>query len=376
MSAAMVGVLTSLFAVAAPTLTISMQPKYSNQASIRPAVTVSGISGSFSGWMEFRRYSGTSCSGGYWPRSSVSVTGNNTYTGPEVQDGSVGQFSLWVRLRTSSTVYDTECFPYLVQRPVTVTATLPKSVYDNNDRMEPAVQLANTTTDAGGQVEVARWATPGCGPATGTSIGILPVVGGKPQGTVNMQDGVMGVHSYRITYSGDTKNSAAATVCNDYTIGVYIRGKVFEDNDGSGTLDPGEEGVRGVVVTVRKGQTVAGSATTNSSGSYEVLITSTGTFTVSAAAPSGYEGTGLTELTVQVSGTTVSDRNFGVAQVPSTLLPMPTTSTSDAPLGDAPKAASDSGFALLSFLALGLVALAAVAMLVLVFALRGRNESL
>jgi hypothetical protein len=376
LSAAMVGLLSTLFAVAAPTITITMDSRQPSEGSIRPTIT---LSAGTNATLDFRRYSGTSCSGSFQSFGSVTVTtGSTTYTGPNLQTGSLGQFSLWVLLHSGSTTLDTKCFPYVVQRIVTATATLAKTVYDDNDRMEPAVALANTTSDAGGQIEIGRWASAGCGPGNAVSVGILPVVAGKALGTLNMQDGVMGAHSFRVTYSGDTKNSQAVSLCKDYTTGVYIRGRVFEDNDGSGTLDPGEQGVAGATVTVRKGQSSVGSATTTGSGLYEILVTSTGTYTVSLTPPQGFEDTGGTELTVQVTGSTLTERNFGVAHVPSTLLAKPTgVAAGDPADGERPNVQSPSqaGFAVLSFVALGLVAVAAVAMLVLVFTLRGRNEA-
>jgi hypothetical protein len=132
-------------------------------------------------------------------------------------------------------------------------------------------------------------------------------------------------------------------------------------------------------VTVRKGQSVVGSANTNSTGAYEVLVTSAGTYTVAVTPPKGYDSTGLPELTVQIGGATAGERNFGVAQVPSTLLPKPTLTATDDPSPAHPvKAASgsDAGFALLRMVALGLVVLAALTMLVLIIASRSRNDGL
>ncbi len=375
LSAALVGVLTSLFVVAAPTVTITMESQQPDQGAIRPTVTLSTAT---NGTLDFRRYTGTSCFGGFINLPSVTVTTSaTTYVGPDLQTGTLGQFSAWVRLRSGSTTLDTKCFPYLVQRRVTAVASLPKPVYDNNDRLEPTIELTNPTPDAGGQVEVARWSTPGCGPANAVSAGILSVVGGVPQGTVNMQTGVMGTYSFRVTYSGDSKNTSAASLCKGYSVGVYIRGKVFQDNDGSGTIDPGEEGLAGATVTVRKGQTSIGSATTSSSGLYEILVTSPGTYTVSETPPKGYEGTGPAELTVQVTSSTVDDRNFGVAQVPSTLLPSPTAAPSGDVATNPPRTASNqSSFTFISFLALGLVVVATLVLSALLFLSRNRNEGL
>jgi len=375
LSAAMVGVLIPLFALAAPALTITMEPAYPDQGPIRPAVTVSGATGT-NPRLEFRRYLGTTCSNNS-TLTTLTISGNGTFTGPDLQPGNTGAYSLRVRFVSSTSSVYSGCVSFLVRRTVTATTTLPKAIYDNNDRLEPVMELANTTADAGGQVEITRWAGSGCGPGKSVSVGVLPVAGGKPQGKVNLQDGAMGPHSFRVTYSGDTKNGPAASACADYTIGVYIRGRVFQDNDGSGTVDPGEEGLAGAVVTVRKGQSIVGSATTSGSGLYEILVISTGTFTVSLKPPEGYEDTGATEFTVQVSGNSVNERNFGVAQVPSTLLARPTGSVDDPPAADRPSVGlpSEAGFTVLSFAALGLVALAAVAMLVLVFALRNRQEN-
>jgi SdrD B-like domain len=374
LAAAMVGVLSSMVALAAPTLTISMAATQSNQGEILATVTVGGGT---PGVLEFRRYSNTSCTTGVSLVGSVTIAGSGTFTGPNLQTGNIGGYGLRVRFVGSRTV-NSNCFAYLVQRTVTVTAALPKPVYDNNDRMEPAIELANTTADAGGQVEIGRWAGPGCPAGKAVSTGILPVVAGKPQGTVNLQDGLMGVRSFRATYSGDTKNSTATSVCKDYTIGFYIRGKVFQDNDGSGTIDPGEEGIADAIVTVRKGQSVVGAPTTDPQGAYEVLVTSTGTYTVSLTPPKGYDSTGPAELTVQITGSAVNDRDFGVAQVPSTLLPMPTlTAGDDLPAAIPPEASStsDAGFAVLRMVALGLLVLAAATLAVLILGSRNRHDA-
>lgn len=375
LSAIAVGVLMALSFVtpvaAAISLNIKMDPKYLTQGSIYPTVTVSGASGSST--IQFRRYTNSSCSGNWQTLPSKEIAGNGEVTGPDLQTGNPGTYS--VRASVGSV---TDCQVYLVLKQVTVGIQLAKSVFEVGEKIEPQVALQGATGDAGGQVEFGKWSAAGCGPAKAVSAGIRPVVNAQPQGTINLQESTLGVRSVHVAYSGDTKNTEAGSACKDYTVGTYIRGKVFQDADGNGLLDPGDVGIPGVVITLQKAQGTA-TATTNNSGSYEFLVTSAGLYTLQQTQPIGFDSTTSDRLTVTVSaaGSVSMAIDFGEAQVPSTLLPSRTaTAEPETPVEAFPERPTtpQSSFAALRLVALGLVVIAALVLLVLVFAARWRRD--
>lgn len=389
LSAVAVGILMALSVVTpaaaanTPSVTIKMDPKYSIEGTIRPIATISGGTSSISGALYFRRYTSVSCAdSGQQVGSSVPVNGNNYYEGPNFQTGSTGDYGVRVFFDSSNTSQNSdkwsECKGYLLQKQVTVGIQLTKSVFEVGEKIEPQVALQGATGDAGGQVEFGKWSSAGCGPAKAVSAGIRPVVNGQPQGTVNLQESTLGVRSVRVAYSGDTKNAEAGSACKDYTVGAYLRGKVFQDADGNGTLDAGELGIPGVVVTLQKAQGTA-TATTNNSGSYEFLVTSAGLYTVQQTQPIGFDSTTSDRLTVTVSaaGSLSTAIDFGEAQVPSTLLPSRTATAEPETTVEAfPERPTtpQSSFAALRLVALGLVVIAALVLLVLVFAARWRRD--
>jgi hypothetical protein len=374
-SAAVVGILTSIFVVApaaaAATVTINLAPKYLISDSVRPTVTISGASGTPT--LTYRRYNNGNCEGSQQFFYSISF-GNGTHTGPDLQTGNAGPHSL----RVSYGGVNQPCKPFLLQRQVTAAVQLSRNTFEVGERVEPGIALSGGSGSAAGQVEVGRWPTAGCGPGKAVSVGTLAVTG-QPQGTVNLQDGSMGVRSFQATYSGDERHTAAASPCRDYTVGVFIRGKAFQDADGSGTLDAGEPGKAGVVVTLTRPQGGTASATTGDTGSYEFFVTSNGSYTLTSAVPTGFDSTTEPELTVQVASSSVGEQNFGVVELPSTLLPFPIGSRSASTVAPLPEgleetSSSAEGFALVRLLALALVVIAAFALLWLIFAARSRRE--
>jgi hypothetical protein len=374
LSAAVVGILISIFAVApaaaAATITIKLEQKYLIEDSVRPTVTISGASGTST--LAYRRYNNGNCEGSPQLFSSISF-GNGTHTGPNLQTGDPGPHSL----RVSYGGVNQPCLPFLLQRKVTAIAQLAKNTFESSERVEPGIELSGGSGSTAGQVAVSRWPAAGCGSGRVVSVGTLPVTG-QPQGTVNLQDGSLGVKSFQATYSGDERHTGAASPCRDYTVGAYIRGKVFQDADGSATLDAGETGAAGVVITLHRPQGGTASATTTDTGSYEFFVTANGKYTLTSALPTGFDSTSAPELSVQVASSSVGDQNFGVVELPSTLLPFSLGSPASGAVAPMPESleepTSGEGFALVRLLALGLVVVAALALLWLIFAAHSRRE--
>jgi hypothetical protein len=375
LSAAVVGILTSIFVVvpaaAAATITINLGAKYLIGEPVRPTVTISGANGTPT--LTYRRYNNGNCEGSQQFFYSISF-GNGTHTGPDLQTGNAGPHSL----RVSYGGVNQPCKPFLLQHRVTAGVQLAKNSFEAGERIEPGIALSGGTGSAAGQVEVGRWPSAGCAPGKAVPVGILAVTG-QPQGAVNLQDGSLGVKSFQAVYSGDERHTEAASPCRDYSVGIYIRGKVYQDADGSGTLDAGEPGKAGVVVTLNRPQGGTASATTGDTGSYEFFVTSGGKYTLTSAVPTGFDSTTELELSVQVTASSVGEQNFGVVELPSTLLPFPTGSPPASAVTPLPESLEDissssEGFALIRLLALALVVIAAFALLWLIFAARSRRE--
>ncbi len=371
-SAAVVGILISFFAIApaaaAVTITIKMEPKYLIDAAVRPTVSIAGSSGSMT--LTFRRHNNGNCEGSATLSSSRSA-GNGDHVAPELQTGNPGPYSL--RITYGSTT--APCQPFLLQRKVAAAIQLAKNTYEVGEKIEPAVELTGTAGDAAGQMEIGRWPLPGCATGKAASAGIVPVVAGQPQGTVNLQHNALGTHSFNAVYSGDERHAEVASPCRDYTVGAYIRGKIYQDADGNGVFDTTETGLAAVTVTLRRPQGGTATATTKSDGGYEFFVTASGQYTVTPAMPTGFDLTTDAELAVQMTSASLADKNFGVVELPSTLLPMPTSSASVdfATLNaDTPTPDASESLAWLRIAALALVVLAVLVLLYLLLSSRSR----
>src|SRR5688572_13726877 len=173
-SAAVVGILISIFAVApaaaAATITIRLEPKYLIEDSVRPTVTISGASGTAT--LSYRRYNNGNCEGSPQLFSSISF-GNGTHTGPNLQTGNPGPHSLRVSYAGASQ----PCLPFLLQRRVTAIVQLAKNTFESSERVEPGIELSGTSGNAAGQVAVRRWPAAGCGSGNAVSVGTLAVTG-------------------------------------------------------------------------------------------------------------------------------------------------------------------------------------------------------
>jgi uncharacterized protein (DUF2141 family) len=76
-----------------------------------------------------------------------------------------------------------------------------------------------------------------------------------------------------------------------------VHGIVYEDMNGSGTMEPGEAGVAGVTVTLSG----VGDFVTDAAGAYAFAITVTGPYSVSIVEPQGYLLTTLSPVDITVT---------------------------------------------------------------------------
>ena len=112
--------------------------------------------------------------------------------------------------------------------------------------------------------------------------------------------------------SSSSTSEAVASV--SVTKQVTLAGKVWNDLDGDGVVDPGEPGMSGCTVKIfsSDGSQVT-QAVTDDNGDFTVSDLSAGTYTISADTPEGYASTTSTSETVSVApGATKSGINFGV----------------------------------------------------------------
>ncbi len=91
---------------------------------------------------------------------------------------------------------------------------------------------------------------------------------------------------------------------------VSVSGEVYTDTNGNGSLDSGETGLAGWVVTLASGTTTL-TATTSASGTYTFTGVGPGYHVLSQAVQSGFVATTGSLAFYPSSGTNVTNENFG-----------------------------------------------------------------
>ena len=140
---------------------------------------------------------------------------------------------------------------------------------------------------------------------------------------------------YPLGYTGTTANRVVVTVgvevaadnaASSLSRGVSaanfgvlqqetVSGIVFNDSDGNGIQDPGENGVGGVMIRLLDGQeTEVSNAITAGDGTYGYYNVSPGAYTVAETYPIGYTGTTSQNVNVTVATEGVATANFGILQ--------------------------------------------------------------
>jgi len=124
-----------------------------------------------------------------------------------------------------------------------------------------------------------------------------------------------------------TSTSVPTSTVTPTTALVAVSGTVYNDGNGNGVQDQGEQGVSGVTVHVSGPQFT--SVTTNSSGVYSASNLTQGQYTVVVVAPSGYHTTTASSPVVNLTGPMTV--NFGIQQNQISSTPTPTLVTQALP---------------------------------------------
>lgn len=285
---------------------------------IRPTVRLEGAATGVTGTVRFDRYAGPGCTGtrtsaGERPASA------NPIQGPDLADSAGGRRSLRASYGGDG-VYAAAtgtCVDYTQVKRSRIAVSLPRQTFDSTEAINPKAVLSEVTADAGGQVTYRRWTgSSGCA-GTGTTIGTGEVSGHVVRQSANHQDGVLGVHEYRASYSGDAANESAESVCEAYLTGTYITGTIFMDNDANGLLDDGDGKLGGVAVTLRKGDATVKVTESAPNGTYGFFVTEPGDYSVLRGSAPGYRGTSLEHLEVGLTALPVTGQDFGFAVLAS-----------------------------------------------------------
>lgn len=336
---ALVIVLVGSPATAKTTITITVtlaRAQYYEGEEIRPSAKLNGLlqNPAISGNIRFERWTGQGCTG---TKSTLSTppAGAGTIQGPNYNNADLGKHSLRVTYPgdTNYNSANSSCLDYAQQKRSQVKAALSKQTFTSTEEIKPVVTLTGVTGTAGGSVEYKRWTgSNGCAGSAAT-LGSSAVVNHVVQQSFDHQDGKLGVHEYRASYTGDDNNSAADSPCEAYLVGTHIRGKLFVDTDADGVVDDGETGLATVQVTLKKGDAQVAIVDTSADGSYEFFVTEAATYTVAPNRPAGYRNTTPERIEVQVNGPPVTGRNFGVVKVASSpsVSPSPSESPSATP---------------------------------------------
>ena len=134
--------------------------------------------------------------------------------------------------------------------------------------------------------------------------------------TVNVDQGASGdlVNSVAVasaTLDPDASNDTASATTTLDPMGASISGTVYIDANANGTLDPGEEGIPGVLITLTGvdvlGNQVNQVTTTDADGVYLLEDLPAGTYTVTQTQPAGFRNG---QLEVGTGATAVINDNF------------------------------------------------------------------
>ena len=132
----------------------------------------------------------------------------------------------------------------------------------------------------------------------------------------------VGRHSITVQYNGDTdfttSTSATITQTVTQTALATLKGEVYNDISGDGTLQAGDPGLSGWTVRLlNSSNSVVTTVSTDSSGDYLFTGVVSGSYTVAVVATAGYIPTGPTSGTLPVTATagqTSNNLNFGEFQ--------------------------------------------------------------
>ena len=198
---------------------------------------------------------------------------------------------------------------FVQQRDAVISGTVVNDLNGNGvrDAGEPGLAgIPVVLTGAGGVLST----TTGMGGAyafTGLPAGPYSVSYTPPVGFVNT-----GVNPLGVTVSPG-QASAAHDFLAQQSNGS-IAGAVFNDANGNGTLDAGEVGLSGVVVTLSQGATTL-TQSTGGGGSYSFTSLKAGNYTLTYTPPAGFVNTGTRPLlAVLTAGGVIANRNFFAQQ--------------------------------------------------------------
>lgn len=161
--------------------------------------------------------------------------------------------------------------------------------------------------DAGGNVvQSLTTASDGTYLAGGIAVGEYTVRETDPGGYVSTTDNEVSVNM--------TPDAPAVANFGDNRIGA-VTGSVFNDTNGNGIQDPGENGIGGVTVElVDENGNVVETETTSGDGSYGFIDVTAGDYTVREVDPDGYISTSPNEVELTVDAGSSNTANFGDQQ--------------------------------------------------------------
>jgi hypothetical protein len=128
---------------------------------------------------------------------------------------------------------------------------------------------------------------------------------------------VSGAGAHTVTYwSVDNSGVIEAPNHKTFTIAAFtLSGTVYNDDNQNGVQDNGEDSYKGATVTLKSGQTVIDTTTTDANGDYSFSNLQSGTYTDTLTVPNGYTATTTNPATVAISANTT--QNFGIFSKPN-----------------------------------------------------------
>ncbi|MBM4458783.1 MAG: hypothetical protein FJ011_13610, partial [Chloroflexi bacterium] len=162
---------------------------------------------------------------------------------------------------------------------------------------QDSVLVVSTTTAGGGSYSFANVAPGRYQVCADTPAGFTPT-------TVTCRDVVVPA-------------AGSATASFGFQLAGTVAGAAFNDRNGNGRRDPGEPGLGGVTVALRRGGAVVATDTTTGDGAYAFANVAAGQYQVCAAAPEGFSATGQPCRDVRVPAGGSASAFFGFREANS-----------------------------------------------------------